>query len=293
MNAPYVALITGASTGFGRLLVQTLARRGHIVFASMRGIAEKNAGAASELAAFAAREGVALQAIEMDVTDDVSVRKGIEHVVADAGRLDVVVNNAGATAFGLLETFSLEQARKAFELNLFGPMRVNRAALPILRARKSGLLVQVTSAGARYVLPFFGPYTAAKFAAEALAETYRYELASEGIDSVIVEPGGYGTSLAKNAIMADDTARVATYTRAKELLGAAVRGMTAAASTDNPQEVADAITALIEMPHGKRPLRTVVGRLAKSLLEDLNAATDRIQAERLRALGMSEMLQLK
>ncbi|WP_394849766.1 SDR family oxidoreductase [Pendulispora brunnea] len=293
MKNSYVVLVSGASTGFGRLLVETLARRGHTVFASMRGIDGRNAAAASELSALASTERLAIRPIEMDVTDDASVNAAIEQVMTEAGRLDVVVNNAGGIAFGLLETFSEERVRGILELNLFGSMRVNRAALPILRAQGSGLLVQVTSAGGRYVVPFFGPYTIAKFAAEAMAETYRYELAREGIDSVVVEPGGYGTSLAKNAVRADDDARVQSYGRGKELLDLAARAMTAVASTGNPQEVADAITALIEAPAGTRRLRTVVGELAKPLLEPFNASAERIQADRLLALGLTEMLSLR
>lgn len=290
MSQSLVILISGTSSGFGALIAKAAARRGHQVYASMRGLSGKNAAAAAELSGWASTEGVKLTVVEMDVLDDTSVHHAVEEVLSRARRLDVVVNNAGGTAFGLLETFSLEQVRQLFELNVFSAMRVNRAALPAMRAQKSGLLVQITSAGGRYVLPFFGPYTSAKYAAEAMAETYRYELASEGIDSVIVEPGGFATSLAKNAVQASDTERLASYGRGKELLTAVAQGMAAASSTEDPEDVANAITDLIETPYGSRPLRTVVGKLAKSLLDEFNADTDRITEARFKALGMGEML---
>src|SRR5579864_9099611 len=108
MDKPFVVLVSGTSSGFGRLISQTVAARGHAVFASMRSLA-KDTGAAAELAEWAKAAGARLEVIEMDVTDDASVKAAVDRVVSRAGRLDVVVNNAGATTFGLLETFTLDR----------------------------------------------------------------------------------------------------------------------------------------------------------------------------------------
>jgi NAD(P)-dependent dehydrogenase (short-subunit alcohol dehydrogenase family) len=126
--------------------------------------------------------------VDLDVTDDASVKRAIEYVVRTANRLDVVVNNAGVSYTGPIEAFTMEQVHQQFDTNVFGVIRVNRAALPQMRAQGSGLLLQVGSVLGRVALPFAGLYGASKFALEGLTEAYRYELAALGIDAAIVEP---------------------------------------------------------------------------------------------------------
>ena len=128
-------LVTGSSSGFGRLIVETLAREGYTVFASMREVAGKNVAAVLELGDLAQREHLSLHVVEMDVTDDASVEQAIESIVGMTGRLDVVVNNAGVEYSGPLEAFTLDQAQNQFDTNVFGVLRVNRAALPHSAAR--------------------------------------------------------------------------------------------------------------------------------------------------------------
>ncbi|HEX6479298.1 MAG TPA: SDR family oxidoreductase, partial [Ktedonobacteraceae bacterium] len=178
-------LVTGSSSGFGRLIVEILARQGYTVFAGMRAVAGKNAPAAEELRALAQREQLAVHIVEIDVTDDTSVEQAIASLVGITGRLDVVVNNAGIAYGGPLEAFTLEQAQQQFDTNVFGVLRVNRAALPHMRRQGSGLLLQIGSIAGRLALPFQGLYAATKFALEALTESYRDELAPFGIDAAI------------------------------------------------------------------------------------------------------------
>ena len=140
-------LVTGSNSGFGRLIVETLARQGYIVFAGMRATSGRNAPAAAELLSLAEREQLAMHIVELDVTDDVSVEQAITAVIAATGRLDVVVNNAGVSFSGPLEAFTPEQVRQQFETNVFGVLRVNRAALPQMRQQGSGLLLQMGSLG--------------------------------------------------------------------------------------------------------------------------------------------------
>src|SRR5260221_9968280 len=204
-------LVTGSTSGFGRLTVETLARQGYIVFAGMRAAAGKNAPAAEALRALAQREALALQTIEIDVTDDASVERAIAEIIETIGRLDVVVNNAGVAYTGPLEAFTLEQVRQQFETNVFGILRVNRAALPQMRTQGSGLLLQIGSLAGRVAIPFQGLYGATKFALEGLTESYRDELAPFGIDAAIIEPGTYPTPTGTKRQDAADTARAALY----------------------------------------------------------------------------------
>src|SRR5207302_7049204 len=148
-------LVTGSTSGFGRLTVETLARQGYRVFAGMR--------AAEELRALAQREALALQNIEIDVTDDASVERTIAEIIETIGRLDVVVNNAGVSYSGPLEAFTLEQVQQQFATNVFSVLRVNRAVLPQMRKQGSGLLLQIGSITGRLAFPFLGLYGATKF----------------------------------------------------------------------------------------------------------------------------------
>lgn len=142
-------LVTGSSSGFGRLMVETLARQGYAVFAGMRAPAGKNAPAADEIRALAQREHLSAHVVEMDVTDDASVEQAIESIVGITGRLDVVVNNAGIAYSGPLEAFTIDQIQDQFDTNVFSVLRVNRAVLPHMRRQGSGLLLQIGSLAGR------------------------------------------------------------------------------------------------------------------------------------------------
>src|SRR5438552_170349 len=200
-------LVTGSTSGFGRLTVETLARQGYRVFAGMRAAAGKNAPAAEELRALAQREQLALHLVEIDVTDDASVEQAIKAIIGATDRLDVVVNNAGVSYSGPLEAFTLEQVQQQFATNVFSVLRVNRAVLPQMRKQGSGLLLQIGSITGRLAFPFLGLYGATKFALEGLTESYRYELAPFGIDAAIIEPGTYPTTISVNRQTAADGGR--------------------------------------------------------------------------------------
>jgi NAD(P)-dependent dehydrogenase (short-subunit alcohol dehydrogenase family) len=256
-------LVTGGDSGFGRLTVETLARQGYTVFAGMRAVAGKNAPAAEALRALAQREQLALQIVEIDITDDASVEQAIASVVGSTGRLDVVVNNAGIAYSGPLEAYTLEQVQQQFDTNVFGVLRVNRAALPQMRRQGSGLLLHIGSIAGRLALPFQGLYAATKFALEALTETYRDELAPFGIDAAIIEPGTYPTPIAAKHQDAADTQRAALYQAAMDAFNTSLFAENRSATPPNPQEVADAVARVIAQPAGERPLHTVVAPVAQ------------------------------
>jgi len=256
-------LVTGSTSGFGRLTVETLARQGYRVFAGMRAAAGKNAPAAEELRALAQREQLALHLVEIDVTDDASVEQAIKAIIGATDRLDVVVNNAGVSYSGPLEAFTLEQVQQQFATNVFSVLRVNRAVLPQMRKQGSGLLLQIGSITGRLAFPFLGLYGATKFALEGLTESYRYELAPFGIDAAILEPGTYPTTISANRQVAADSERLALYQAAMNAFTAPFYAENRSATPPDPQEVADAIAHVIAQPAGERPLRTVVATVAQ------------------------------
>lgn len=290
-----VVIVTGCSSGFGLLTARTLARRGDTVFATMRGVDGKNAAPAADVRALAAREGLALYALELDVADDASVAHAIEQVIATAGRIDVVVNNAAYGLVGPIEGFTLEQVRAQFETNVVGVLRVNRAVLPWMRRQGAGLLVYVSSGAGRLAVPFLAVYGATKWAAEELAEASRYELAGFGIDAVIVQPGSYPTGAAGKAVSPADTARLAPYGPALDTFQAAFGATLAAGEAGDPQEVADAIAALIAMPAGQRPLRTVVAHVERERQAPraINEAVAEVQQGFLSAMGLAALVTLQ
>jgi NAD(P)-dependent dehydrogenase (short-subunit alcohol dehydrogenase family) len=273
-------LITGASSGFGYEMAWRLATGGHHVFATMRGSNGRNAVARAALETLAARERLALDVIDLDVTDDLSVQEGVQAALGRAGHLDVVVNNAGVASIGLTEAFAAEAFAHVFDVNVNGAVRVNRAVLPSMRARRAGLIGHISSAAGRVTVPALAPYCASKYALEALADAYRYELHPWGIESVLVEPGIYRTPIFEDAVKPTDLQRLEQYGPTAAYVEQ-VRGVFAAAMADpaNPGalEVADAIARLIEMPAGARPFRTIVGAPIQPLLGPLNDVADSLR----------------
>jgi NAD(P)-dependent dehydrogenase (short-subunit alcohol dehydrogenase family) len=284
---PLAILVTGSSSGFGEITSTTLARRGHHVFAAMRDVAGRNAAAKAALEQVAREERLRLSVVELDVCDDASATAAVEA----AGRIDVLVNNAGAGIHGLLETLSIDQARDLFESNLFSVLRMNRAVLPRMRERARGLLIHISSGLGRFVLPFNGMYCATKYAVEAIAETYRYELAAVGVDSVIVEPGVYATKFFEHASVnvPADADRAEGYPELQRI-GRDMAGRRPPAG--DPQEVADAIANLVELPAGTRPLRTTVGWSAQRA-DGLNASAAELGPAVLERAGMLQVATLE
>jgi NAD(P)-dependent dehydrogenase (short-subunit alcohol dehydrogenase family) len=179
-----VVLITGASSGIGQACARHLARRGHRVFGTSR---RPQAGAEEPF-----------EMIPMDVTDEDSVRQGVATVLARAGQLDVVVNNAGFGFGGAVEDTSIDEAQQMFDTNFFGMLRVCRAVLPHFRERRAGTIVNVSSLAGLISQPFVGLYCATKFAVEGMTEALRMELRPFGIHVVMIEPGDTRTGFTAN-----------------------------------------------------------------------------------------------
>lgn len=285
-----VALVTGASTGFGRLTVETLARRGHRVFAGLRDPGGRNEKAAAELTGLAASEQLDLRVVDLDVSDQASVDRAVAAVIDAAGRLDVVVNNAGMIFPGPVEAFTAEEAQRQFDVNVLGALRMGRAALPHLREQGHGLLLQVGSISSRVTVPYSGLYAASKAALAGLTEAWHHELAPFGVESVIVDAAPYPTNIGVNAVMPADTARMGVYAEGFGRFVAELTGLQTQAPGD-PRAVSDAIVALIEAPGGERPLRTVVAPAAqRDAIEALAAATTEAARTVAADMGVSAFL---
>jgi len=274
-----VVLVTGCSSGFGDLIARTLASSGHSVFATMRDVAGRNAAPAEALRSFAQAGGHTLEVLEMDVTGDASVASGVAQVLQRVGTIDVAVNNAGASAAGPLEAFSIEQMAALLDLNALGPMRVNKAVLPTMRANRSGFIIWITSTLGRVLPGRGGLYPATKWAAEGLAESLAHQVKPFRVDLTILEPGSFPTPATGKSTPAADTA----VTEAYAALSAQANGPGRAAPgpdyrPPDPQDVADEVKRLIELPAGERPLRTVVGPLFTEGVAEYNAEYERVRA---------------
>jgi NAD(P)-dependent dehydrogenase (short-subunit alcohol dehydrogenase family) len=280
-----VVLVTGSSSGFGALIVRTLAKQGHRVFASMRGMASRNAAPAAELRAWAEQEAAQLEVVEMDVTSEASVNACVAEVLARGGQIDVVVNNAGASATGPIEAFSLLQVESLYSLNVFGPLRVNRAVLPSMRGRRSGLLLHISSTLGRVLPGSGGLYPATKWALEGLTESLSYQVRAFDIDVVLLEPGAFPSPATGKAMQADDRGIAAQYAQAQALV-ARPRGAPPDETyrQPDPQEVADAVARIIDLPAGQRPLRSVVGPIFTEGVSEYNEAYERLKAHLSEAL---------
>ncbi len=288
-------LITGCSTGFGRTSAEAIARKGYRVFATMRDSTGRNRSHREALESLAKQDNLPLRVLEMDVTNEESVASAVREALNSAEQIDVVVNNAGVGQLGITEAYSIAKMQRLFEVNVFGAARVNRAVLPAMRRQRSGLLIHVSSVAGRLVLPYFGIYCASKFALEALADSYRFELAPFGVDSVVVEPGIHRTPILENFQAPDDESRAAEYqsesdyvARVKEIFDVA----NAAPETPGPEIVAEAFIRLIEMAPGTRPFRTVPTAAVAPLLEAYNAAADQVRQNAAQAFNVADLLTL-
>lgn len=243
-------LVTGASSGFGRETVKLFHRKGWNVVATMR----------LPDGSFADLDGVLVT--RLDVTDKASIASAVAAAVERFGGIDVLVNNAGYGTLGALEAASDTVIREQFEVNVFGLIEVTRAVLPGMRARKTGVIVNVSSIGGRVTFPYCTLYHATKFAVEGLTESLQYELNPFGIRLKIVEPGGYKTNFAGRSMGYYGVGEIAGYKAPYDKFLAALEHWP---MSENIGEVADVIFAAAT--DGSEQLRYPAGEGAGPLLE--------------------------
>lgn len=262
-GGPKVALITGASSGFGYESSKTLARNGYQVIASMRNTSGNNKSIAASLTALANDEGINISVVDIDIDSDESVQTGVAAALSiSGGKIDLLFNNAGINIPGPVE-LSMDAARRNFETNVFGQLRMLRAVAPIIRERRDGLIIQMSSGLGRLVMPTSGLYCATKFAQEALFESAAYELHPFGVEVAIIQPSNYATNIKANSrryykeimngLDDEDKIRAEAYRQHLKVTETELEDRPA----PPPSEVADAVLTLAKTPAGERPLRYV------------------------------------
>lgn len=291
---PKNIVVSGASSGFGRMTSRALAGGGHTVFAGIRDPTGRNAEPAEEAAAYATDHGVDLRLVELDVTSAESVKNAIAEILDHVERIDVLVHNVGAMVVGPAEAFTPEQLADLYDTNVLGAHRLNRAILPSMRANGDGLLIWIGSAGARAgAPPYLAPYFAAKAGLDALAANTALEVARFGIETTIVIPGSFtrGTGHYAHAGAPADSDVAAEYEirfpQLMEQIGAKM-AMLEPPGTDAAM-VARMIVEVVAMDKGTRPLRLhhePTGQGAAAVDE----VADRVRGEFLARLGLSDLL---
>jgi NAD(P)-dependent dehydrogenase (short-subunit alcohol dehydrogenase family) len=270
-------LITGCSSGFGRLGAEHYARLGAKVFATMRNLPRPEA---AELEALAKSDDLDITVLEIDITKDDQVEKGVAAALKAGGdKLDVLVNNAGMGMSGPIEAQDMKATQLLFDTNVYGAHRMARAVLPAMRKQGGGYIFNVSSQLGRVIIPGFGQYSPTKFALEAMSEQMAYEVAAQGINVTIIQPGGYPTKIWQK----QNPPSAALKSRLSEELLEAYPQMTASmgqrqdgGGTSDPMDIPRAIAGAIAMPKDKRPLRIAVHPAAKPQL-GINKASKQAQ----------------
>lgn len=245
MSGNQVALVTGVSSGLGRSIATGLVAHGFSVFGTVR----------------SGQAPPGVTPIRVDVRDDAQVRAAIEQVVASAGRIDVLVNNAGAVLTGAIEETDIDAAQRLFDVNFFGAARVTQAVLPHMRAQRAGRILFISSVVGFLPAPFMGFYSASKHALEGYAESLEHELRALGIGVVLIEPGFMHTSLDKNATNAER--RISDYAAARERVSASISAQIDRG--DDPSVVSDAVLRAVTQrsPRLRHPVGKGASLLAK------------------------------
>ncbi|CAM3527389.1 4-formylbenzenesulfonate dehydrogenase TsaC1/TsaC2 [Bordetella sputigena] len=291
----YTILVTGASSGFGAMAARALAQAGHVVYASMRETTGRNAPRVREIAEWSAAHAAKLRAVELDVQSEASIDAAVARVLAEQGRLDVIVHNAGHMAFGPAEAFTPAQFAELYDINVLGTQRVNRAVLPVLRRQGRGLLLWVGSSSHRGgTPPYLAPYFAAKAAMDALAVSYAGEVARWGIETSIIVPGAFtkGTNHFTHAGAPADHGRQVEYDTGptRGLADEILTNLVACEPPDaDPASVARAIVDIVDAPYGRRPFRVHVDPSDDGCAV-VGAVADRIRAEFLRRVNLGDLL---
>jgi NAD(P)-dependent dehydrogenase (short-subunit alcohol dehydrogenase family) len=253
-NSTKTALVTGASSGIGEATALHLAELGYTVYAGARRVERM-----SDLA----DRGIRTRSV--DVTDDPSMVALVEAILADTGRIDVLVNNAGYGLYGALEDVPVEEARRQFDVNIFGLARMTQLVLPQMRAQREGYIVNISSMGGKIWEPLGSWYHASKFAVEGLSDSLRVEVAAFGIKVVIIQPGTIRSEWSGIAADKLEAASANTpYAEQARLVGGGLRAVDHMRMASGPEVVAEAVGKAVQSP--KPRTRYIVGGGARGIL---------------------------
>jgi NAD(P)-dependent dehydrogenase (short-subunit alcohol dehydrogenase family) len=267
MQVEKVALVTGSSSGIGFETALLLSKSGFHTYASMRNL-EKS----KNITEIVNTENLPLRVIQLDVNDDISVKNAINKIIAENGRIDVLINNTGYGLFSPIEDIPLDQVKEQFETNFFGVVRLVKEVLPVMRKQRNGIIVNVSSGAGRVAIPVSSAYVATKFALEGLSESMRYELKEFGINIIIIEPGVIRTNFVENMKTAGTRSR--SESPYADLIGRTLKGFGGLMDNSSPPKlVAEAILNAIT---SKEPeIRYVVGDDAKSIMKVRKSTSDK------------------
>jgi NAD(P)-dependent dehydrogenase (short-subunit alcohol dehydrogenase family) len=192
-----VAVVTGSSSGIGLAASLALAKNGYVTYATMRNLAKQDS-----IQSVAEKEHLPVRTVQLDVTDENSVKNAIQSILSESGRIDLLVNNAGYGMTGAFEDIGMDEIKSLYETNVFGVIRVTQAVLPIMRKQGSGRIINISSGAGRIGYPGGSAYVSSKFALEGLSESMAFEVEQFGIKTVLVEPGFIRTNFAQNIVTA-------------------------------------------------------------------------------------------
>jgi NAD(P)-dependent dehydrogenase (short-subunit alcohol dehydrogenase family) len=282
-------VITGSSSGFGKMSAKEFADNGHKVYAAMRNAEGKNLEIKKELQAYSSN----IVVVEMDVCSEESVNAAIEHIMQQEASIDVLINNAGIMHMGITEAFSVEQAKQLMDTNYYGVIRTVQAVAPHMRKAGKGLIINTTSVVGRVSWPFTGTYSASKAALEAYSQSLKFELAPSGVEVILVEPGPSGTNLSGSFKPEDHVDVVAENPQLKAIIDNMIGSFEQVLQDPktDPQNVVDAYINLVDMEHGQRPTRTAIGLV--NGVDEINEFFQPIQDKVITDFQLDFMLETK
>jgi len=268
-----VAVVTGSSSGIGFETSLLLSRNGFYTYATMR-----NLNKSQKINDVVEKENLLLKVLQLDVTDDKSVKVAINQIRDESSRIDVLVNNAGYDVMGAVEDLSIDEFKSQFETNFFGVIRVTKEVIPIMRNQGSGNIINVSSVGGRIGIPLNTAYISSKFALEGLSESMRYELDQFGIDVILIEPGVVKTNFFENAdvvnINTTNNNKTSLYSQLTQKLFEGFEPMLKSDSSSSlPSDVAEVIYQTIESSN--RQVRYLVGKDADSIIKTRQNLSDK------------------
>ena len=284
-----VILITGTNSGFGSYAAPLLASQGHKVYATMRDIEERNKDAKDKLMSSSTN----ITVLNLELSDNESITKAVDFVVKKEGKIDVLINNAGRFYMGVGESFTDEDLAHIYNVDVLGPWRLIRAVLPHMRKQQSGYIITVTSGLGRFSCPFMTAYASAKHALEGLLQGIKHELKMFNIDMTFIEPGIYPTHVFDKSGRGSDSQRNSGYgsmANIADQIKAQLDGLFASGNAHSPMLVAEAMSELIAMEQGKRPIRKPVDLDSGEFIEKVNAVHEQEYAKYLGAAGMGGLL---
>jgi NAD(P)-dependent dehydrogenase (short-subunit alcohol dehydrogenase family) len=261
-----VAVVTGSSRGIGHEISLTLARNSFFTYATMRNLQK-----GENIKSLVEKEHLPLKIEHLDVTDESSIKNAINSIISEAGRIDVLVNNAGYGLGGAFEDLAIDEIRAQYETNLFGLIRTTQAVFPIMRRQKSGTIVNISSGAGRLGYPGGSAYVSSKFAVEGLSESMSYELEPFGIKVVLVEPGFIKTNFGQAMVIAKKSQDPnSQYGQMMQQMAASSSRMIQNAS---PAELV--AKAVLDAVISKNPnLRYLVGKDVEEWVKSKNSMTD-------------------